>query len=160
MGQVAVIDQAPCPNCGGSKLHTSSGRFNAQTGEYLEQGSSKLTFEGVGAIVVSAIFGLLAYAPLVDGPSGWDDLRRSFFLVVGIIFFVSGVVAVVLDRIRSRAQVVHGISSGCRLCGYRCRLGHDLLYTLRHHRCHLDALPGAFKVRQDPDDIPYPSRST
>ena len=119
MGQSAVIDHAPCPNCGGSKLYTSSGRFNAQTGEYLEQDANRLTIEGVGAIVVSVIFGLLAYAPLVDGPPGWDDLRRSFFLVVAIIFFVSGVVAVVLDRIRRRAQVVHGISSGCRLCGYR-----------------------------------------
>lgn len=97
MGQSAVIDHAPCPNCGASKLHTSSGRFNAQTGEYLEQDSNRLTFEGVGTIVVSAIFGLLAYDPLVDGSSGWDDLRRSFFLVFGIIFFVSGVVAVVLD---------------------------------------------------------------
>ena len=119
MGTSVMIDHAPCPNCGASKLYTSAGRFNAQTGEYLEQGSNRLTFEGVGAIVVSAIFGLLAYAPLVDGRSEWDDLRRSFFLVVGIIFFVSGVVAVVLDRIRRRAQVVQGISSGCRLCGYR-----------------------------------------
>ena len=114
-----MIDQTQCPNCGGCLLHTSSGRFNAHTGEYLEQGSYRLTFEGVGAIAVSAIFGLLAYAPLVDGPSGWDNLRRSFFLFVGIIFCLSGVVAVVLDRIRRRAEVIHGISSGCRLCGYR-----------------------------------------
>ena len=114
-----MLDHTQCPNCGASRLYTSSGRFNARTGEYLEPGSNRLTFEGVGAIVVSAIFGVVAYVPLVDGPSGWDNLRTSFFLVVATIFFVSGVVAVVLDRLRSRAQVIHGISSGCRLCGYR-----------------------------------------
>ena len=121
MGRSAVIDQAQCSNCGSDKLYSSSGRFNAETGEYLDDGDNpnKLTVQGLGAIVVSAIFGALAYAPIFGGGTDWDYLTRMFLLLVAGIFSLSGVGAVVLNRVWGQRQVVYGISHSCRRCGYR-----------------------------------------